>query len=383
MTAPIFKVTVNMRCIRRTATVMVLTTMMAASAIISIGPAQAAGVERGRIRVKEVSDAFGGKAALKVLRTDTNTPLRAGTAWVWSQDPTEQPAEYYRMIRECGMNSVRIICFDVWIHENGYDQEGKLDWNNKVYRDTSLARIRRAVDHCAANGLYAIVNCHGRIQRFDSAYASAFWKAVAPVFKGRKHVIYELQNEPLGGAGRLGVPDANDLEVLKKLRSLHDEVRKLAPDTHLMLLTPAGISGHGSVDAMNVLTRTYAALPGLPIDWSKASVAYHLYHADPTLFPTAENLRRFHAEFPGWPSENNFPVRITGAQLGAKDGDSERSVSFGKHEFTVETCERLGLGWSQWHIEGMDRLEKNWPILWDDAVKKGYAWKPDVLRKKK
>lgn len=368
---------------RRAVKASVLAAIVATNALAWLGQAPAAGLQRDRIRVKAVADPFGGTAALKVLRTDTDTPLRAGTAWVWSQEPTEQPAEYYRMIRNRGMNAVRIVCFDAWIHENGYDQKGELNWKDKTYRETSVARLRRAVDHCAANGLYAVINYHGRIQRFDSAYASAFWKAVAPAFKNRRHVIFELQNEPLGGAGRMGVPDATDLEVLKQLRGLHDQVRKLAPDTHLMLLTPAGVSGHGAVDAMNVLTRTYANLPGMPIDWSKASVAYHLYHADPALFPKAENLRRLHAEFPGWPSENNYPARIPGAQLGAKDGDVERSVSFGDQEFTTETCERLGLGWSQWHIEGQERLAKNWPILWSDAEKKGYAWKPDPSRKPK
>jgi len=163
VTAAIFKVTMTMHALRGMAPTMVLTTVMVGIAITLNSPAYAAGVKRGRIRVAEIRDSFVGDKPSKVLRTDTNTPLRAGTAWVWSQDPTEQPAEYYRMIRERGMNAVRIICFDVWIHENGYDQEGKLDWNNKVYRDMSLARIRRAVDHCAANGLYAIVNCHGRI----------------------------------------------------------------------------------------------------------------------------------------------------------------------------------------------------------------------------
>jgi hypothetical protein len=144
-----------------------------------------------------------------------------------------------------------------------------------VGRDTAAVFFRGATTLAlcvaAANSLYAVINYHGGVKRFDPTYAAAFWKAVAPAFKGRMHVIYELQNEPLGGAGRLGVPDADDLETLKKLRVVHDQVRKLAPETHLMLLTPAGVSGYGAVDAMNVLTRTFAGLPGLPIDWSKAS----------------------------------------------------------------------------------------------------------------
>ncbi len=337
-------------------------------------PARGLRPDRGRIRVVEIPDPFGGAARLKVLRTDAGTPLRAGAAWAWEQRPDEPP-EYYAALRARGMNAVRIVAFDVWLHDKGWGE--KVDWNNRDYREHTLGKISRAVDHCAANGMYAIINYHGAVGAFDPDFARAFWSHVAPAFKDRSHVIFELQNEPLLGATKLGEPNADEIVMLKKLRAIHDFVHGLAPDTHLMHLTPCGVSGWGIPDAMNRLTRFYSALPGSPIDWMNSSVAYHLYHTDQNLFPNAENLRTFHAEFPGWPSENSFPPRFTTQQLGAQDGDNERSSGFGKHEFTIETCERLGIGWSQWHIDGMKKLEANWKHIATDAKSKRYVWKPD------
>ena len=40
--------------------------------------------DRGRIAIASIPDPYGGPN-LKVLRTDANSPLRAGTAWIWEK----------------------------------------------------------------------------------------------------------------------------------------------------------------------------------------------------------------------------------------------------------------------------------------------------------
>lgn len=146
---------------------------------------------------------------------------------------------------------------------------------------------------------------------------------------------------------------------------------------HLLVLTPAGVSGYGTLTAMSRLTRNFERLIG-PIDWSRTSVAYHLYHADVNLFPRAENLRRFHRDYPGWPSENNFPAGYAAEKLGIRPADGERSVRFGPDEFVTQTCETLGLGWCHWHLNGPEQFARNWPLLRADAVTKGYRWSSDA-----
>jgi hypothetical protein len=333
--------------------------------------------DRARIQVVEIPDALSPNQRLKVLRTDANTPLRAGTAWVWSGEPQEPPASYYRQMREAGLNAVRIILFDVWSQEQGY---ATYDWNKPAYRRVMLERLERAVNHCSENGLYAILNAHNKSPSPHPKYLeplnTELWTSVAPYFAGRTHVAYELANEPIPGAGKDGKLEPEHERTLEALVRVHALARKLAPETHLMILTPCGISGWGTLTAMGNLTRHFETLSGT-IDWTKTSVAYHLYHADTNLFPKAENLRALHRSYPGWPSENNFPPGFPGEKLGAQSGDMERSVKYGDDTFVLQTCERLGLGWSQWHINGPELFNRNWPILQADAESKGYAWKPD------
>lgn len=325
--------------------------------------------DRARIRVVSIPDPL-----LKVLRTDNNTPLRAGTAWIWSQQWQEEPPEYYASMRGKGLNAVRIVLFDTWEHEAGYV---KTDWNNPTYRQAMLARVERAVNFCSQNGMYAIINSHNKIPLFDTAYNQALWTHVAPYFKNRTNVVFEMSNEPLAGTGiGEGGVYKDSIERMQDLRNTFEIIRQRAPDTHIMALTPAGVSGWGYVDGMVRMTRTFEGL-GKPIDWTKASVSYHLYHADESLFPQAQNLRNFHSQYPGWPSENNFPKSVTNEQLGISD--TWRSVSFGNDTFLNQTCERLGLGWSHWNINRLDQLNRNWPILWSDAVNKGYTWQPDPV----
>lgn len=354
--------------------------LVLSAGLASAAPSASQSTDRGRIRVAEVRDPDDPRHALKVLRTDTNTPLRAGTAWLWSEEPMEPPASYYAELRKAGLNAVRLILFDVWIHEEGYR---KVDWNDARYRREMLARLERAVDACSKNGLYAIINAHNRIPRaepkYDEKLNTDLWKTVAPHFANRTHVAYELSNEAITGAGRDGVLEANAQPTLEALARVYQVTRQRAPNTHLLVLTPAGVSGWGALTAMSNLTRHFEKLTGR-IDWSKTSVAYHLYHADVNLFPKAENLRAFHRDFPGWPSENNFPAGYSNERLGLKPGDNERSVQFGADEFVTQTCERLGLGWCQWQINGPEQFRRNWPLLWADAQAKSYAWSFDPSR---
>jgi len=333
--------------------------------------------DRARITVASITDAAGGTAKLKVLRTDNGTPLRAGTAWLWSKTPQEQPASYYAEMRGKGLNAVRLILFDTWEKEAGY---GNTDWNDAVYRNAMLARINRAVNYCSRNGLYAIINSHNKIPEYNADYNNNLWRFVARYFKDRTNVIFEASNEPIPGTGTNAAGEYGDsLARLQQLRDTFGLIRARAPETHIMVLTPAGVSGWGYIDGLARLTRKFVGLTGTPIDWTKTSLSYHLYHADVNLWPQAQNLRNFHSQFPGWPSENNFPKSVTSQTLGIDPGDDWRSVSFGTDVYLAQTCERLGLGWSQWHIEGSAKLNRNFPLIWADAVSKKYTWTPDLV----
>jgi hypothetical protein len=341
--------------------------------------------DRARVTVASIPDAYNPSGlALKVLRTDIGTPLRAGTAWIWDKDPQEQPESYYTAMAAKGLNAVRMILFDTW-EEETYPPSATFtptDWNDPAYRTRQLARMERAVDYASAHGLYVIINSHDHIPSYDETYATALWTVVAPYFANRTHVLYEASNEPMDGIGNNGsmTPNASDSALdsprLQALKRVYNVMRGGAPDTHILILTPPGISDYNAGAGMGNLAASFAALPG-PVDWTKTSVSYHLYNNDSAYgaATNAANLRNFHSRYPGWPSENNFPASVSNATLGITD--NARSAQFDNDIYVNQTCERLGLGWSMWNINGQDQFDHNWPIMWADAVAKGWTWTAD------
>ncbi len=335
--------------------------------------------DRGRIAIATIPDAYNPSGpALKVLRTDTNTPLRAGTAWIWDKSPQEQPESYYASMQAKGLNGVRMILFDMWETE-AYAPSATFtptDWNDPAYRTRQLARMERAVNYASAHRLYVIINCHNKIPLYNATYADALWTYVAPYFANRTHVIYEASNEPISGIGNNGNLEAELPGRLQQLKTSYNIIRAGAPNTHIMIFSPPGVNDYGFGTGMGNLAESFAALPGA-VDWSKTSLAYHLYSTDGGPFPQAQNLRNLHSRFAGWPSENNFPASVSNATLGITD--PVRSGSFAGHEYINQTCEFLGLGWSMWNINGQTQLDQNWPVLWADAVAKNYSWNADAL----
>jgi len=356
---------------------------------IQIASAQSASLrsDRARVRVVSIPDAYDPKAPkLKVLRTDTNSPLRAGTAWIWEKDRKEEPESYYASMSAKGLNAVRMILFDTWEIE-AYTPSADFtptDWNDPSYRKRQLARMERAVNYASAHGMYVIINSHNKIPNYNATYNDALWTHVAPYFAGRTHVLYEAANEPMDGIGNDGSMTANasdkaaDSPRIQALKVTYNIIRKAAPNTHIMILTPPGINDYATGTGLGNLAAAFAEIPGA-VDWTKTSVAYHLYNNDRAYGAAtkAANLRKLHSRFPGWPSENNFPESASNETLGITD--KWRSAQFDDDIYVNQTCERLGLGWSMWNINGQTQLDRNWPVMMADAKAKGWAWKADVL----
>ncbi len=341
--------------------------------------------DRARVTVASIPDAYNPAGPpLKVLRTDANTPLRAGTAWIWEKDRQEEPESYYASMRAKGLNAVRMILFDTWEIE-AYAPSPTFtptDWNDPAYRTRQLARMERAVNFASVHGMYVIINSHNKIPNYAAAYNDALWTHVAPYFAARTHVLYEAANEPMDGIGNNGSMTASasdraaDSPRIQALKQTYNIIRSGAPDTHIMILSPPGINDYATGTGLGNLAAAFAAMPG-PVDWTKTSVAYHLYNNDSAFGAAnnAANLRNLHSRFPGWPSENNFPASVSNATLGITD--TWRSAQFDSDIFVNQTCERLGLGWSMWNINGQAQLDRNWPVLLADATAKGWTWTPD------
>jgi hypothetical protein len=366
-------------------TILIVALALGLATSLLLGQSLPLATDRGRIQVASVPDPLGGPN-LKVLRTDTNSPLRAGTAWIWEKDRQEEPETYYASMRAIGLNGVRMILFDAWEVE-AYAPSPTFtptDWNDPVYRARQLARMERSVNYASAHGLYVIINAHNKIPNYNATYCDALWTYVAPYFANRTHVLYEAANEPMDGIGNNGSMTANASDNaanhprIQALKTTFNIIRNAAPLTHVMILTPSGINDYATGTGLGNLAASFASLPGA-VDWTKTSVAYHLYNNDSAYgaATNAANLRNLHSRYPGWPSENNFPVSVTNATLGISD--IWRSAQFDSDLYVNQTCERLGLGWSMWNINGQTQLDRNWPIMIADANAKGWNWTEDVL----
>jgi hypothetical protein len=340
--------------------------------------------DRARITIQSIPDYYDPTGPkLKVLRTDTNTPLRAGAAWIWEKSRKEEPESYYELMSANRLNAVRMILFDTWEVEAYVPSSNftPTDWENLAYRTRQLARMERAVNYASKYGMYVIINSHNKIPNYAEAYVNALWKYVAPYFANRTHVLYELANEPMSGIGRngdmdMGVGKATSSPRLQALKRTYDIARAGAPETMLLILTPPGINDYAFGTGMGNLAASFAQLPGTTVDWNKTAVAYHLYNNDAAYGAAtkAKNLRNLHQRYAGWPSENSFPASVT-----ITDGDQWRSPSFDNDLYVNQTCEKLGIGWAMWFIDGERKLNANFPILWKDAVAKGWSWTKDAI----
>ncbi len=188
--------------------------------------------DRARIQVVSIPDAYNPSGpALKVLRTDANTPLRAGTAWIWEKQNQEEDEAYYIKLRANGLNTIRMILFDTWEVE-AYEPSPVFtptDWSDPAYRTRQLARMERAVNYASAHGMYVVINSHNKIPNYNATYVDGLWTHVAPYFANRTHVLYEASNEPMSGIGTNGDMDeptgASNSARLQALKTTYNLMR--------------------------------------------------------------------------------------------------------------------------------------------------------------
>ena len=113
-------------------------------------------------------------------------------------------------------------------------------------------------------GMYIIIDYHP-VGGHDSPDAIQWWTQIAPRYKDRTHVIYELANEPV--AWNAANYQADDIQFEEDLYSL---IRSFAPDTHIILWSFA----NGTGPMLQMVNQ------GTDIDYSNASVGYHPYGYD-------------------------------------------------------------------------------------------------------
>lgn len=324
------------------------------SVLVAVGvvlfSVHARAAERGRVKVVQTDSG-------PRLVTDRGTPLRGGAAWVYQWGRVDKITgyvlnpNYYRKMREQGLNAVRVICFDPWQKSNGW---AHADLGKPGDASALLAELDAVVDLAGREGMYVLIDYHD-VGTYDADYLAKFWELVAPRYAGRTHVLYELANEPVKWHAEDYRP-----QHLKDLAAAFKRVRAAAPDTHVVVLSFANSSSSKPDVTMRTVAREFDEAAG-GVDWGKASVGFHPYNTRKTSREIVELAR----EFPAINTEQNLP-------------NFEHFVPMDGEEFGTQTMERLGLGWFHWQVEGPEKFEKNFVLrVLADARAKGYAWERD------
>jgi hypothetical protein len=204
------------------------------------------------------------------------------------------------------------------------------------------------VETASMMGMYVIIDYHpvGGYYKDD---AIAWWNALAPRYKERTHVVYELSNEPVMWSA--GSYQQEDIEFEEELYQL---IRGHAPDTHIILWSFAEASGNGD----SMLTQVNQ---GSKISYDNASVGYH---------PYKYNQNELNAL-------KNAGYAVIDTEIGG----------YNRFEYLNRTTTEESFGVSWIWLDGTG-FEKEWvdnnpiPVTWpkDPKTISFYAYLPSILK---
>ena len=163
------------------------------------------------------------------------------------------------------LNTVRLLMYRPPQHWDSTDPNGCSNPPERCYASVNdiLPHLDTAVEIASQMGMYVIIDYHpvGGYYKDD---AVAWWTAIAPRYKDRTHVIYEVTNEPSTSAGSYSA------ELVQYEEDMYTLIRSLAPDTHIILWSFAEWSGsnHDMLDRIQ---------EGPDINYTNASVGFHPY----------------------------------------------------------------------------------------------------------
>ncbi len=244
-------------------------------------------------------------------------PLRGATFFVdfyGVADMREHEAKYHDYFRSIfeqhDLNCLRIA---PWMGVWQYDLAG-----NETHRSEYLYVFDKVVDWCEESGLYAIVNLHTQYKTsVELDKAKAFWSVVAPRYKDRSHVIYELSNEP--------EPESS----LKHMPAIFSHVKSLAPDTHQILYSHVAATQLKVDDLRRDTT---------DVDFTNASIGFHCYDNDllnTTQWDHAQIIRKA-----------GFPIICT--EFLSLTNNNDMPIDYDKLMHCMMRAEERKMAWISW-----------------------------------
>lgn len=305
--------------------------------------------ERGRVKVVRngawdyAANAYDPDAPGRTVVTDQGTLLRGTAFWCVTfharQIAYARDFANWEKIPARGFNSVR-LALNHW-------EPDKFNTPAAFTDEAWLAQIDQWVDWAAQLGLYVIIDHHEEGKHTQSRLRT-FWTWIAPRYKDRTHVLYEIANEPVGWK-----PSQYTAQDIADQQEIYELIRLHAPDTHIILLSFA------------VPEPGMSRVAGqLKVDWANASVAFHGYWVN-----SAEPINEL---------KRNYPVINTEfcTPRSSFKGAAYRLDGF---EWQPELMERLKISWNVWDVNYRPEVvERAWDPLLEHAKANGYIWEPDT-----
>jgi hypothetical protein len=238
--------------------------------------------ERGRVRVVDGTVVADNGSLLRAAHGNYNMPVYKDLSW-W----TDMRDNY-------NLNAVRLDTRITWPPDS--DRVSDMIDLDAVFRDVDVA-----VNRAGQADMYIIIDnhtaCCGKSNR---TLAEAFWGKAAPRYKNRTHVIYEMQNEPVGW-----LPEDYTAADIQFQVDMYKFIRARAPNTHIILwsFAKANSKMKGKIDQAP------------SIDYGNASVGIHPYrHASLDGLSAIAALKASYpvviTEFAAIPDKDTYPVQI-------------------------------------------------------------------------
>lgn len=291
--------------------------------------------------------------------------LRGPAIYLWRARLVKNPEsksyafdpDYYQALVDSGVNAIRLGFFDPWAKSNGHIAT---DFTNQSEVDFLLQYTDSVVEYASQFGMNVVINYHD-VGTYDKTYLTEMWTAVAPHYKNRTHVSYEIWNEPV-----FYMSEWNET-VLRDMKETYELIVGLAPNTHVILFSFAWIADSWSSTNANHQLERFENLYSGVVDWTNASVGFHGY-----AWGSSKPIMDVKANYPIIATESNFngesdlPVANRDAQTQSCDG----------YFFIHQHHERYGVSWLNHKTQGSDFYD-NWPLIIEDAKQKGYIWYGD------
>jgi len=244
------------------------------------------------------------------------------------------------------MNSIRISMLDVRAI-----QDGRPDRAYATIAE-ALPFLDKAVDNCDSAGIYAMINYHhfgGWVYDGSEWDIRHFWSTIAPRYRDRTHVFYDLVNEPFRD------PPTNEPSACNQMADLYKSVRQLAPKTLIVQMTPVEV---GSSGWASFLKNTYAPVAG--ISWGTDYTVWGFHCYDGT---TTQNIL----------AVRNAGVPILNTEFSYHDDGL--GMALDGHNPASKWLEKNGISWTDWtHWNRGDCAQTRVNYLVPDAVQEGYVW---------